>query len=158
MSRSPEIHLRQSFPPIARILCAVAGSAIIAVVVSELWFGIWPPGWHSLFVGPIFIGGVAIGALLLLAAIVGEQTSWTISDTEIVIRRRTVLGMRRDVVSRRDLVSVDLHENEWDSRPSTFGIVLQRAAGRPLISPDCASKADAQALSDRLRTSIGRTS
>ena len=157
MSSHPELHLSQPFPPIARILGAVAGSAIIAVVVTELWSGIWPPGWHSLIFGPIFVGGVVIGALLLVASVIGEQTTWTVSDTEIVIRRRKTLGARRDIVSLRDLVGVDLHESEWDSRPSTFGVVLRDADGKRLVSPDCASKADAQRLRDRLRANLGTT-
>ena len=157
MSISSVIHLRQSFSPIARILAAVAGSAIVAITISELWSGIWPPGWHSLFVAPILIGGVTIGSLLLLAAIVGEQTSWVVSDAGITVWRRTILGKRREVVSHRDLVSVDLHENEWDSRPTSFGIVLRTSSGKRLVSPDCASKTEAETLRDRLRTNLGRT-
>lgn len=157
MKSSTDVYLNQSFSPSARFLAGAGGTAIIAVVVTELWRGVWPPGWHSLFIGPIIIGGVAIGALLLAAAIVGEQISWTISDTGIAIHRRTILGMRQEIVPLHDLVSVDLREHEWDSRPSTFEIVLQRTSGNRLVSPDCASRAEAEALRDRLRTHLGKT-
>lgn len=155
VSTSSEVRLTQAFPPIARIGAGAGGIAIVVVVIKELWPGLWPLGWHSLLVGPIVAGGVAVGGILLVAAVLGDRTTWIVKDATIEIYRQSVWRRRTDVVPIDTIANIELRETEWESRRPSFGIAIDLADGGRRISPDCASKEAAESLLDRLRARRG---
>ena len=144
-----EVRLVRSDSPIARVAFGSLGIAIV-VVLKELWPALRPIGWQSLVVLPIVVGGVAIGSLLLVTAALGEHTTWVLKDASIEIFRRSAWENRRDVVSISAIAGIDLNERDWETLTPTFGITIRLANGKRLISPDCASKEEAERLRDRL--------
>jgi len=145
-----EVRLVRSCSPIARVAFGSLGIAIVVVVLKELWPALRPIGWQSLVVLPIVVGGVAIGSLLLVTAVLGEHTTWVVSDASIEIFRRSAWENRRDVVPMSAIAGVDLNERDWETLTQTFGITIRLANGKRLISPDCASKEEAERLRDKL--------
>jgi len=151
VSTSAEVRLTQAFSPIARIGAGVGGVAIVAIVIKDLWPGLWPLGWHSLLVAPIVAGGVALGGILLVAALVGDRTTWIVKDATIEIHRRSPWRRRTDIVPINTIAGIELQETEWESRAPSFGIAVDLFDGRRLLSPHCANRDAAEFLRDRLR-------
>jgi hypothetical protein len=149
------VRLKRDFPSVLRLILGAIGALVISVPAIELWPTLWPLGWHSLLLGFILAGAAAIGGLLLVSAIVGEETVWTLNDAALEIQRRTIFGIRRDTLSGGDIAAVSVHEHEWESRPSSFAIAVRLRTGPRLISPDCKDRAQAEALGDILRERFG---
>ena len=155
MPAETTVRLRRDFPPVLRLVLGAIGALVIIVPAMELWPAVWPFGWHSLLLGFILGGAVVIGGLLLVSAIVGEETIWTLNDAALEIQRRTIFGIRRDTLTGGDIAAVNVHEHVWESRPSSFAIAVRLKKGRRLISPDCGDKAAAETLRRNLCRRLG---
>lgn len=157
VSTSTEVRLTHAFPLIARIGAGVGGIAIVVVVIKELWPGLWPLGWHLFLVAPIAVGGVALGGVLLVAALVGDRTTWIVKDATIEIHRQSPWRRRTEIVPIRTIANIELRETEWESRAPSFGIAVDLIDGRRLVSPDSPNQEAAESLRDRLRARRGTT-
>jgi hypothetical protein len=144
-SRPPaELVIAERFGPLARLAFGGFGLAAAGLVVSDLGPGLWPFGWHSLFFAVIVLGGVSIGATLVFAAIAGEAVTVAVRDGSAVIERHSPFGVRRELLSRGAVFAARAVAHEWDSRADTWRVEITFADGRVLLTPDLASKADAE--------------
>jgi hypothetical protein len=135
---------------VLRLLLGAAGTGGAFLAVSELARGVWPFGWHSLFVGAILAGALAVCGTLVLAAVFGSAIRMTVGDSRMVVEKSSPFGRSREELRPGSIAALAVVENEWDSGPSTWRIAIERADGRVMLTPDFRTKPAAEQALERI--------
>jgi hypothetical protein len=155
MSDAPvELANRHSRPK--RIVLGLIGLVVLVWPVWDLW-----PGIASFtLVSPVFwvigLGAVALGAVLLAAAIFGRGTVLTVAPEGISLTEETILGQRGRPVALAELGPVTVVEQDWSEGPATFRVSLARQGGKLLLSEDFPTRSEAEALANQLERALQR--
>ncbi len=155
---SSELVISQRFGPRLRLVLAVLGLFGCAVVFRDLGSGLWPIGLNSLFIGTILAGGMFVCGFLVLSAFFGECVTVVVRDNFALIERHSPFGVRREILSRGAVTSARAVPNEWDSRADTWRVAIAFADGREMLTPDLASRAEAENAAMLIERWLGQTS
>jgi len=146
------LNLRESFGGLNRLCFAIAGVALIAIVLVELGHGLWPPGWWSPTLAVIVTGACLIGAGLIAASIFGDDMMWTLRDAELRLDRRSVWRSSTEIIRDADVDAMSVEESVWDSGPNSYRVAIKLHSGRTISTPALDSKAKAEELLTQIRS------
>jgi len=130
-----DIRLVQHFPVPARVFFALAGAAALIMAPYELWRGVWPINAFTPFFGIVVAGAVFVGGFVLIGAIFGYNSSWTLRDDELVIEEWSHFGRRKTQLRRGDILATEICEHEYEDGPPVWSLVLQVKNGKALNGP-----------------------
>jgi uncharacterized membrane protein YdbT with pleckstrin-like domain len=135
------LNLHESFGGLTRLCFAVAGVAIIAIVLVELGQALWPLGWWSPLFAVLVIGACLIGAGLIGIGIFGDDTVWTLRDAELRLDRRSLWRSSTNIIRAADVAAMSVHESVWDSGPNTYRVAIKLHSGRTILTAPLDSQA-----------------
>jgi hypothetical protein len=147
--------LVERLPGFARLLLLAAGLFCIAVPAWELRQAFRELGWWTAFFGVIVVGAWSVGVSLVLAAIAGDDRTWTIADGKLVLDRQSLLRRRTDTYRLWDFRSMQVEVNTHDSGPDTYRVVMHLRRGGVLQTPDRATREGAEELKADIRRRLG---
>jgi hypothetical protein len=130
-----------------RVLLGAAGASCAFLAARELVPGVWPIGWHSIFVGALLAGALAVCGTLVIAALFGNAIRMTVSDDGMLVEKSSPFGRRIEQLRPGSVAALSVVENEWDSGSSTWAIEIECADGRVMLTPDFRSKRAAEEAS-----------
>jgi hypothetical protein len=143
----PPLIMVQPMGPMLRVVLGAAGLACAYLALRDLFPGVWPFGWHSLFIGTILAGALAVCGTLMVAALFGNSLRMTVRDSGLLVEKSSPFGRLSEELRPGSITALSVAENEWDSGPSTWNIELECADGRVLVTPDFRSKRAAEEAS-----------
>lgn len=139
-------------PMAMRVFLVVCGAFILLVTSAELGRGIWPISLFGLPFLLILLGAFSIGVPMILVGLLAPTARWTVAPRRIDIALANPFRGWRVSVGPGGVASIDVVEDEGDSGPSTFKVVLRTIAGQRYHSRNYGSHEAA----DRLRRDIER--
>jgi len=142
--------------PGKRAVLVATGSAAVVLPVLDLWRGLWPPSIVSPFFAVIVFGAMAVGLVLIVAGVFGDSTDMRLlPDGRAVLERRNLVRRRREVLAAGEITGVTVTEHAWEGQRPTFSLRVTQAHGRPVSSQEVPTRAEAEALADRVRRVAG---
>lgn len=152
---SQAVVLANGHGSVKRAALAVAGLIAIVVPVWDLWPAFGSLTFFTLFFGIIAAGAAMIGATFLYSAIFGEST-WIAADgAGIVWKRASCLNRRSGRLDRDDIASVSVRAVDWDSRETSWCVVVTTNDGETWESADFDRREQADALKARFEAAAG---
>lgn len=149
-----DIQLHAPHGPVARLIFAALGAAVIALVLHDLGRALWPVGWWSVFFAVVVFGSCSVGTVFLMASVFGEDVRWTLRAREMRVERQSLFRKRIDIVRPGEVTGTEIKPHEWDSRPDSFSVVIHLRSGRKLDTPDVGSRERAEALEAEIRARL----
>ena len=157
MTPAPEVlSYRRTFPLAIRFLVALVGIIALVLPATELWPGVWPFSWGSLFVGMIILGAAAVGGLAIMAAFRGRTEQLDISEHGV---RQTCSGWPHRPVQRvfpqHDVVGIKVRREFSTDDPDSYYVELLAADGSRLRTQDFSLREVAYEERGRIAAKLG---
>lgn len=143
------------YPGWARGLTAFGGVFCVLVPAWELRHAFLQLGWWTLFFGIIVGGAWSVGGKLLAGAVFGEALHWSFRDQRLILQRRTMLGVRTEVLSAADVTGSEIHVSTWDSGPDTYSVIVHFRAARSAVTPGYSTRETAEAVRAEIMSRLG---
>ena len=143
-------------PPSSRVLLGGAGLFAIVMPVYDFRRVLLPPSFLSLFFLAIVAGAWVVGGGFLFAAVFGTHQKWRFRDGLLTIDQTSLLRKWQIVISRESIESSGVRENDSDSGPNTYSVVLSLRGGRNVFSHGFATAAAAEAFRQEILAFLER--
>lgn len=154
-THQPEITLTQPFGPGARIVIALAGFAVIVLVLRDLSAALAPFGPWSLFFGTVVVGSCSLALAFVLLASFGESLAVTLRQRDLMVERINPWWVSKRRYCGKDIASVSIRTYKWSDGEDTFSLVIEPRKGRWFETPSLPSMRRAQDLETELRARLG---
>ena len=133
----------------------MAGLFALFIAPYELWRGVWPPNFLSLFLGIIMFGGMSVGAAFVWAGLATPSATLIFRQGFLQVERRYLYGMRKSVIRAADFEAVEVQESPSSDGPSCWHAVIRAAGHDPIGSRPLTKREAAEELAEAFRSKLG---